>query len=69
MVDDYKTWWLKQFPCECGHSPDDHFLAPENGKCRSCIKCHGEFGGIALYGQEITKAVEVEENNEQSQTE
>ena len=56
--EDYAEWWKAQFPCECGHSPDSHFLAPEDGTCRSCLECHGEGGGILRFAQSITKVME-----------
>ena len=47
---DYEGWWLAQFPCPCGHPPEDHFLCPDDGKCRACTRCHGEGGSIANMG-------------------
>ena len=56
--EDYAEWWKAQFPCECGHSPDSHFLAPIDGVCRSCKECHGEWGGILRTGQALANATE-----------
>ena len=56
--EEYAEWWIAQFPCECGHSPDSHFLAPIDGVCRSCKECHGEVDGMLRYSQALVKAME-----------
>jgi len=55
-IGNYSDWWNGQFPCECGHPPGDHFLAPEDGKCRACVKCHGAWGGMMRYSLAIVAA-------------
>ena len=61
-TDEYKQWWLDQFPCNCDHAPEDHFLAPIDGKCRSCFKCHGSFGGAVRCGQALVRTTIDAEN-------
>jgi len=55
---DYEAW-LKKFPCDCGHPPDSHTLAPDkDGHCRGCIECHGDAGALLKLGQAISKQMQ-----------
>ena len=53
-ANEYKEWWLAQFPCPCGHSPDSHYLAPIDGECRSCSECHPD--AMYRYSMALAKA-------------
>ena len=60
MNEEYNDWWLSQFPCSCGHSPDRHILAPIDGVCRACVDCHGEFGAFLKYGSALKDAADAD---------
>jgi cytochrome c553 len=52
----YREWWQAQFPCPCGHSPDRHYRAPQDGICTACADCHGSGGALMRYASALVEA-------------